>query len=392
MNTDLLTAASADTDYNAVSDKEFRAEVRTWIESNYPPELRFPIERLHRQDTRIWYDRLAEKGWLAPGWPKDHGGMGLDAAKRVVFMEELERHGCARFNDQGVLMLGPLLMTYGTLEQQQSFLPKILTGEHIWAQGYSEPNAGSDLASLRTEAVLDGDEWVINGQKIWTTLGNDANWIYVLVRTDKEAKKQDGISFLLVPMDSPGITVRPILTLGMSDEFCEVFFDNVRVPGDALVGALNQGWTMAKALLGFERIFVGSPAQSAYALSRLETMARHLCLFDDPEFRCRYGKLAVDLADHVSLYTTYVDKLKRGESIGADVSMLKINQTELYKRIAQTLVDYADDYAGSEGLVKELGSVQASAIWLQSLQTTIYGGTSEIQRDILAKQVLRLPS
>ena len=392
MNTDLVSATRADADYNALSDEDFRAEVRSWIEANYPPELRFPIDRLHRRDTKIWYDQLAEKGWLVPGWPKDHGGMGLDAAKRVVFMEELERHGCTRFNDHGVLMLGPLLMTYGTHDQQQFFLPKILTGEHIWAQGYSEPNSGSDLASLCTEAVLDGDEWVINGEKTWTTLGNDANWIYVLVRTDKMAKKQQGISFLLVPMNSPGITVRPILTLAMSDEFCEVFFNDVRIPKNALVGALNQGWTMAKTLLGFERIFVGSPAQSAYALSRLQSMARHLNLFDDPDFRSRYGRLAIDLADHVSLYTTFVDQMKRGDPIGADVSMLKINQTELYKRISQTMIDYADDYAGLEGLVAELGGIQASAIWLQSLQTTIYGGTSEIQRDILAKHVLDLPS
>jgi alkylation response protein AidB-like acyl-CoA dehydrogenase len=379
-------------DYNARSDADFRAEVRSWIEANYPPELRFPIERLHHRITKVWYDRLAAKGWLAPGWPQDKGGMGLNAAKRVVFMEELERHGCSRFNDHGMLMLGPLLMTYGTAAQQDYFLPRILSGEHIWAQGYSEPGAGSDLASLATTAVLDGDEWVINGQKTWTTLGNDANWIYLLVRTDKEAKKQEGISFLLVPMDSPGITVRPMLTLGMSDEFCEIFFDGVRAPRDALVGPLNAGWTMAKALLGFERIFVGSPAQSAYALSRLETMAEFLGLLDDPEFQARYTRLVVDLADHVALYASFVDQLRRGDPIGADVSMLKINQTELYKRIAQTLVDYADDHAGVTGLVAELGGVQASAIWLQSLQTTIYGGTSEIQRDILAKQVLGLPS
>ncbi len=386
------SATSVPVDYNALSDESFRAEIRAWFEANYPAELRYPIERLHRADTKIWYDRLAARGWLAPGWPVEQGGMGLDTSKRVVFIEELERHGCARFNDQGVLMLGPLLMTYGTPEQQAFFLPKILTGEHIWAQGYSEPNSGSDLASLRTEAVLDGQEWVINGQKTWTTLGNDANWIYVLARTDKEAKKQQGISFLLVPMDTPGITVRPILTLGMSDEFCEIFFEDVRVPKEALVGELNHGWTMAKELLGFERIFVGSPAQSAYAMSRLETMADHLGLFSDSEFHSRWGKLVIDLADHVSLYGTFIDRLRRGEPIGADVSMLKINQTELYKRIAQVLVDYADGYSGYHGIVGPLGDVQAATIWLQSLQTTIYGGTSEIQRDILAKQVLNLPS
>lgn len=379
-------------DYNALSDDDFRGQVRGFIEANYPPHLRYPIERLHRRDTKIWFDLLAAKGWLAPGWPVEHGGMGLDAAKRVIFIEELERHGCSRVSDQGVLMIGPLLMNYGTAAQRAFFLPKILTGEHIWCQGYSEPNAGSDLASLRTEAVLDGDEWVINGQKIWTTLGNDANWIYLLVRTDKAAKKQEGISFLLVPMDRPGIVVRPILTLGMSDEFCEVFFDNVRVPRDSLVGELNKGWTMAKTLLGFERIFLGSPAQSAYALSRLEVMARHLNLFGRPDFADRHGRLVVDLADHVSLYSSFIDRVRRDEPIGADVSMLKINQTELYKRIAQTMLDYAGEYAAIGGLVDEIGGVQASAVWLQSLQTTIYGGTSEIQRDILAKQVLGLPS
>jgi alkylation response protein AidB-like acyl-CoA dehydrogenase len=378
-------------DYNAMGDDEFRAEVRAWVRVNYPPELRYPVGRLHRRDTKVWYDRLSAKGWLAPGWPVEHGGMGLDGSKRVAFIEELERHGCGRFSDQGVLMLGPLLINFGSPEQQARFLPKILTGEHIWAQGYSEPDAGSDLASLRTEAVLDGDEWVINGQKTWTSMGNDANWLYLLVRTDKEARKQQGISFLLVPMDTPGITLRPINTLRMSDEFCEVFLDNVRVPKDALVGTLNGGWTMAKTLLGFERIFVGSPAQSSYALSRLETMARHLGLFGQAEFDARYGRLAVDLADHVSLYSTFVDQLRRDQPIGPDVSMLKVNQTELYKRITQTLIDCAGELAACDEPLDEIGGVRASAMWLQSLPTTIYGGTSEIQRNILAKQVLELP-
>ncbi|CAN5234635.1 acyl-CoA dehydrogenase family protein [soil metagenome] len=378
-------------DYNAMADEDFRAMVRDWIEAHYPPAIRFPIERLHRKDTKVWYDLLAAKGWLAPGWPVEHGGMGLDPSKRVIFIEELERHGCSRFSDQGVLMIGPLLMNFGTAEQRSYFLPKILTGEHIWCQGYSEPGSGSDLASLRTEAVLDGDSWIVNGQKIWTTLGNDANWMYVLVRTDKTVKQQEGISFLLVPMDSPGITVRPILTLGDSDEFCEVYFDSVRVPRDSLVGELNAGWTMAKALLGFERIFVGSPAQSAYALSRLETMATHLGLFDQPGFADAYGRLAIDLADHVSLYSTFIARLRRNEPIGADVSMLKVNQTELYKRISQLMIDYADEYAAHAGLIDEIGGVQPSTIWLHSLQTTIYGGTSEVQRGIIAKNVLRMP-
>ncbi len=372
-------------DYNSMSDGAFRAEVRAWIEANYPEELRFPTHRLRRRDTKVWYDRLAEKGWLAPNWPQEHGGMGLDPAKRVIFIEENERHGCSRYSDQGVLMIGPLLMTYGTEAQRQVFLPKIMTGEHIWAQGYSEPGAGSDLASLRTEAVLDGDEWVVNGQKIWTTLGNDANWIYLLVRTNKTAKKQEGISFLLVPMNLPGITVRPIMTIGMSDEFCEVFFDDVRVPKNALVGEVD------KALLGFERIFVGSPAQSALALGRLKQVAQSAGTFDDPIFRKRYGELLLDLTDHSALYATFVGKLRRGEPIGPDVSMLKIYQTELYKRITQALVETAGDAAAWTEQNPETG-VNAGALWIHSLQTTIYGGTSEVQRDIIAKQVLGLPS
>lgn len=378
-------------DYNSMTDEAFRAEVRAWIEANYPAELRFPTHRLHRRDTKVWYDLLAAKGWLAPNWPQEHGGMGLDPAKRIIFIEETERHGCSRYSDQGVLMIGPLLMTYGTEAQRQAFLPKIMTGEHIWAQGYSEPGSGSDLASLRTEAVLQGDEWVVNGQKIWTTLGNDANWIYLLVRTNKAAKKQEGISFLLVPMDSPGVTVRPILTIGGSDEFCEVFFDNVRVPRDSLVGEVDKGWTMAKALLGFERIFVGSPAQSALALGRLKQVAQATGAFEDLAFRKRYGELLLDLTDHSSLYATFVGKLRRGEAIGPDVSMLKIFQTELYKRITAVLIETAGDTAAWTEQDPDSG-VNAGALWIHSLQTTIYGGTSEVQRDIIAKQVLSLPS
>ena len=386
-----MAVSLASRDYNAMSDEAFRAEVRVWIEANYPAELRFSTHRLHRRDTKVWYDRLAAKGWLAPNWPQEHGGMGLDPAKRIIFIEETERHGCSRYSDQGVLMIGPLLMGYGTEAQRQAFLPKIMTGEHIWAQGYSEPGAGSDLASLRTEAVLDGDEWVVNGQKIWTTLGNDANWIYLLVRTNKAAKKQEGISFLLVPMDSPGVTVRPIMTIGGSDEFCEVFFDNVRVPRDSLVGEVDKGWTMAKALLGFERIFVGSPAQSALALGRLKQVAQATGAFEDPAFRTRYGELLLDLTDHSSLYATFVGRLRRGEAIGPDVSMLKIFQTELYKRITAVLIETAGDTAAWTEQDPDSG-VNAGALWIHSLQTTIYGGTSEVQRDIIAKQVLSLPS
>ena len=385
------TASDLPADFNDWPDDAFRAHVKQWVEANYPPELRHPPERLHRRDTKVWYDRLSAHGWLAPGWSREHGGMGLAPAKQVILQDVFARHGCGRFSDHGVNQLGPLIIRYGTAVQKTYFLPKIINGEHIWCQGYSEPNAGSDLASLRTEAVLDGNEWVINGQKIWTTLATDANWIYLLVRTDKSAKKQAGISFMLVPMDRPGITVRPILTLGMHPEFCEVFFDNVRVPRDSLVGEVNQGWQMAKALLGYERLFVGSPPQSANTLAQLETLASELGITDEPMFMERYGRLLLDLHDHESLYEIYVDKVRRGEDLGPDVSLLKINQTELYKRITQAAIDVAGEYAALRQCPPGDTSVTPAAMWLQSLVTTIYGGTSEIQRNILAKHVLHMP-
>ncbi len=379
-------------DYNAWPDDVFRRHVQAWLSENYPEELRYPLERLHRRDTKVWYDALIAKGWLAPGWPKEVGGMGLSPTKQLIMLDVTARHGCARFSDHGVNQLGPLIIRFGTSAQRAFFLPKIMTAEHIWCQGYSEPNAGSDLASLRTEAVLDGDTWVINGQKIWTTLATDANWIYMLVRTDKSGKKQDGISFMLVPMKTPGITVRPIMTIGMNPEFCEVFFDNVRVPKDSLVGEINQGWSMAKALLGFERLFVGSPAQSAVALEQLNRLAGEIGAHDDPVFRERYGRLLLDLEDHTSLYEIYVDKVRRGEELGPDVSMLKVNQTELYQRVTKAAIDISGEYAAYGLTPADEISVTPAALWIQSLVTTIYGGTSEVQRNILSKQVLHLPS
>jgi|LauGreSBDMM110SN_4_FD.fasta_scaffold01192_4 alkylation response protein AidB-like acyl-CoA dehydrogenase len=378
-------------DYNEWSDESFRIHVKSWIEAHYPSNMRHPLERLHLQDTKAWAGTLANKGWLAPGWPKELGGMGLSPTKQIIMQDVMARHGCTRFADHGVNQLGPLIIRFGTQAQKDYFLPKIMSCEHIWCQGYSEPNSGSDLASLRTHAVLDGDHWVINGQKIWTTLATDANWIYVLVRTDKTVKKQAGISFMLVPMNTPGITVRPILTLGMNPEFCEVFFNDVCVPRDSLVGDVNQGWTMAKALLGFERLFVGAPPQSANALAQLDTLAHELGVQDDPLYMDRYIRLLLDLKDHESLYEIYVDKVRRGEDLGPDVSFLKISQTELYQRITQAAIDISGEYSALRRSPENDISVTPAAFWIQSLVTTIYGGTSEIQRNILAKNVLHLP-
>jgi alkylation response protein AidB-like acyl-CoA dehydrogenase len=378
-------------DLNALDDEAFRRTIREWVQANYPAEIRDPPKRLHFRDNKPWYMVLSAKGWLAPGWPRELGGMGLSAPKQLAMMEEFERHGVARLNDHGIVMLGPLLISYGTDAQKAFFLPKILSGEHIWCQGYSEPNAGSDLASLGTTAVLDGDHWIVNGQKTWTTLANDANWIFALVRTDKTAKKQEGISFLLIPMDSPGITVRPIINLDRHDEFCEVFFDNVRVPKEYLVGEVNQGWTMAKALLGFERVMIGSPKQSAYALSRLRTLAQRMGVWDDAAFQDRYTRLRLDLADHTALYETYVDMLRRGEMPGADVSMLKLHQSEMYQRITDTMLEIAGENAGLLEPMDGNRNLNPAGLFIQARPVTIYGGSSEIQRTILAKNVLGLP-
>ena len=376
---------------DAMSDHEFRMEVRSWVEANYPPHLRNPPSRLHFSETKVWYHLLSDKGWLAPGWPRQYGGMGLPAARQLIMIEEFQRHGCARNNDMGVAMLGPLLIRYGTEDQKDHFLPKIISGEHIWCQGYSEPNAGSDLAALRTEAVLDGDHWVVNGQKIWTSLAMDANWIFLLVRTNKTAKKQEGISFLLVQMDSPGITVRAIRNIDMGDEFCEVFFDSVRVPKGNLVGNIDQGWTMAKTLLGFERIGIGAPRQSSYALKRLKTLAEHAGMMDDPTFQERYNKLRMDLADHNTLYQVFADRVRRGEPLGQDVSMLKIHQTELFQRITEAMLDVGAEEAALFGPINGNRDLNPAGQFLQSRPSTIYGGSNEIQRNILAKNVLELP-
>ncbi len=378
-------------DLNDLPDDEFRMTVRAWVEANYPPEIRDPAKRLHWDECKVWYFKLAEKGWLCPGWPKEHGGMGLSPAKQLIMLDEFERHGCARTVDQGVLMVGPLLIAHGTQEQRDFFLPKILTGEHVWCQGYSEPNAGSDLASLRTMAEKDGDHYVINGQKIWTSMAMDANWIYVLARTDRTAKKQEGIGFFLVPMDTPGITVRPLMTLDLNEEFAETFFDDVRVPASALVGQANKGWTMAKALLGFERIFVGSPKQSAYALARLKGLAERLGRWGESGFQQTFTRHRLDVEDLGDLYETYVDQVRRGEVPGPGVSMLKIFQTELYQRITETMMDVAGEHGGALEPMEGNRAWNPGELFLQSRPSTIYSGTNEIQRNIISKNVLNLP-
>ena len=379
-------------DWNSMSDTDFRMHVRQFIESEYPEDKRYISRKLHWEEIGDWHTKTYEKGWAAPNWPKEHGGMGLEPSKLIIFTEEQERWGVARVpGELGVTMVGPLLIKNGTPEQQEKFLPGILSGKDIWCQGYSEPNSGSDLASLKTTAVLDDDEFVVNGQKTWTTRATESNWMFVLVRTEKSERKQEGISFLLMDFSSPGITVRPIDNLAGNPEFAEVFLDNVRVPKENLVGELNKGWGVAKSLLSFERLFLGSPKQSQYALNRLQTFALERNLTADPVFMARFNELRLDVLDLESAYTSFAEQVKRGQPLGPDISLLKVWGTETCQRICDFLVEVAGTDGGVLGKVGST-SVDVMNLYYYSRPGTIYGGSNEIQRNILAKQVLNLPS
>ena len=382
------------TDWNASSDEEFRAEARRFFENEFPAEFKFLPRRMRWSECRDWYLKLSKKGWIAPNWPPEYGGMGLSPSKLLIYFEETERAGVGRMPDQGITMVGPTLIRFGNDAQRKRYLPQIIAGDATWCQGYSEPNAGSDLASLRTEAVLDGNDYVINGSKIWTSMAHDATNIYVLARTDKQAKKkQEGISFLLVDMKTPGITLRTIRNIAGHEEFCQVFFDNVRTPKENLVGELHKGWTIAKGLLGFERLNIGSPRRPLQALEKLESLAQARGLLADPAFVERFTRLKLDLADLGSLYGRYVDKARRGEAMGPDVSMLKVWSMDTYQRLSELLMDAAGEYGAVEGEIA-FGDVTIDVLspFYNSRPGTIYGGSNEIQRNILAKYVLNLPS
>jgi alkylation response protein AidB-like acyl-CoA dehydrogenase len=387
---------SANQDWDAMPEADFRRKVRALFAAHYPDARRHLPYRQSWAQSRDWYLTLSRLGWIAPAWPKAHGGMGLQADKLIAYIEQTEAWGVARSPDQGLVMVGPILMRFGNEAQRARFLPPILAGQHVWTQGYSEPNAGSDLAAVRTEAVIEGDDFIVNGQKTWTTWGSDGTHMFMLVRTDKSVKKQAGISFLLVDLKTPGVTVRPIQNLAGEREFCEVFFDNVRVPRANLVGELNQGWTVAKALLGFERLFTGSPKHSQHTLRQVETLARRRGLFDDAAFSARFTELQLDSADLAAAYTGFAEMAKRGEAIPASISMLKIWSTETWERLALLLVEAAGDDSGLRDQLDGSGNdgvdVHIVAPLFNCLGAKIFAGTNEIQRNILAKQVLELPS
>src|SRR5690606_8412974 len=344
--------AAAKPDLNALDDAAFRQRFRAWLAANYPAHLKQdhhrPFRRLRGEEASNWLKLVDRDGWRAPAWQREHGGMGLDFRKQVIYHEELEHAGVARTIDLGGRQLRPTLIQCGSAQQQAEYLPRIVSCEHVWCQGYSEPNAGSDLASLRTAAVRDGDDFVVNGQKIWTTHATDSTHIFVLVRTGKYPKKQLGISFLLIDLKTPGITVRPIVNLAGEDEFCEVFFDDVRVPAGNLVGEIDQGWTVAKALLGYERIWIGSPALCGKALALAHTLVREMQLTDDRGVMDRLAQLQVDLHDYRLLYTEVCDGIAAGGKPGPEVSMLKVYASELLQRLTEFNQEVAAEYGSRE--------------------------------------------
>lgn len=389
-----LSDSKADVDWNSFSDREFRAGIRAYFEKNFPAHLKGLQRRVTPAEMKGWFAALAAKGWTAPAWPKKHGGMGLTPAKQLIYIEERERAGVPRTSDHGVAMLAPLLMQFGTEAQRQKYLPRILTNDDVWCQGYSEPNAGSDLASLQTEAVLDGDHWVVNGSKIWTSGADLANKMFLLVRTARGKKKQEGISFLLIDdMKTPGLTVRPLEMINGVTELCQEYFENVRVPKENIVGEMNEGWSIAKSLLGFERLNSGSPRRAQGPLKTLEKVARATGVWDDAEFQSKYVRAYLDLEDLNSLYQRFCDAVGNGEQLGPDVSQTKIWAGETVQRISELLMETA----GAAGAVNELqpfgdDMLQVIAPFYGLFPMMIASGSNDIQRNILSQRVLGLPN
>jgi alkylation response protein AidB-like acyl-CoA dehydrogenase len=379
--------------HDSPEEAAFRAEVRAWFEANLPASLRGRTNRPPPDELMPWYHALSRKGWIAPHWPKQYGGMGATLNQQIIMTEELGRVGAPHLPAQGLHHIGPILIEFGTQAQKAKHLPPIIDGSVIWAQGYSEPGAGSDLASLSTRATLQGDHFVVNGQKIWTTWGHHSQWMFALVRTDPQAQpRHAGISFILLDLRSPGIRIRPIRTIAGDDEFAEVFFDDVVVPAENLVGKLNDGWRIANALLGHERLGNSNPQFALIALERIKTMARATGVMADPAFRDRLAAASINVTALAAVFSHAVQLTNRERSPGPESSIIKIYGTELLQSLNDLLVEAAGSDASIEHpLMTAFGEVDVSTPFLQVRRATIYGGSSEIQRNIVARRVLNLP-
>jgi alkylation response protein AidB-like acyl-CoA dehydrogenase len=392
--------------------EQFRREVRSWIQEALPADLKTKAEvdaHFDLDETMRWHKILAQRGWVAPNWPAEHGGPGLDATGRFILSEELELAGTPQLSPFGLSMVGPLLMQFGTPAQKQRYLPKILSGEEVWCQGYSEPNAGSDLASLRTQAVKNAaGKYVVDGQKTWTTYAQYADWIFCLVRTDPstapgagKGKKQEGISFLLIDLKTPGVEVKPMLTLGGTPAFCETFFTGAEVPAENIVGPEGGGWTLAKALLGHERTLIAAVGQSRRVVRRLKRIAGEQTgaggqkLIDDPRVRGRIAGLEIRLRGLQMANYRSLAGAQLGKAPGPESSILKLRGSE----VLQQAYELAMDLMGPDSLTwfNEPGVVAPFEEWVPSSfcytrATTIYGGSNEIQKNVIAKYILGLPA
>ncbi|MBC9905894.1 acyl-CoA dehydrogenase family protein [Achromobacter xylosoxidans] len=388
-------------------ERLFREEVRAFATDKLPQDIRDKVlrhQRLEREDYVRWHNILADQGWGAPNWPVEHGGTGWNALQRLIFEVECFKAGAPRLLPFGLSMIGPVLMKYGSAEQQARLLPRIIRVEDWWCQGYSEPGSGSDLASLSTRAVRDGDEYVVNGQKTWTTLAQYADWMFCLVRTDPEARAQRGISMLLLDMRSPGVTVRPIRTLDGGHDVNEVWLENVRVPVANLVGVENQGWTYAKYLLGHERTGIAGLGHCHRELGVLKHMAvqaqsRGRPLLDDSRYRDRISRIEVDIMA-LEMLLLRVASSNDGTP-GPEASVLKIRGSEIQQDLAMLQMEVAGPDAwpydpdwlqadkGYCGPGPELAAA-AGAGYADMRKTSIYGGTTEVQKGIIARLVLGL--
>ncbi|MEM9107312.1 MAG: acyl-CoA dehydrogenase family protein [Pseudomonadota bacterium] len=387
-------------------EEAFRLEVRLFLEENLPDDMsgsfRSFKRHTHEQSMR-WHRILYAKGWVAPGWPEEYGGAGWTPVQQYIFEEEAMLAGAPRLRPFALKMIGPVLQKFGSPEQKERFLPKMLSGEEYWCQGFSEPGSGSDLASLKTRALRDSDGYIVNGSKTWTTTAQHANWMFALVRTDTEVKPQAGISMLLIDMAAPGLEVRPIRTIDGDHHVNEVFFDNVRVPADHLVGEENRGWDYAKFLLSNERVSIANVGQSKAEFGLLLSIARREMkngrpLIEDPHFQSKLADLEVLLIAQEVTNLRMLSSTQLGGEIGALSSFLKLRGTEIQQRINELAMEAAgplgaawftrDEQDGERGVPDYAG--YGTHGWLFSRAFTIFGGSSEIVKSVAAKHQLGL--
>jgi hypothetical protein len=390
-------------DLNFTPDElAFRGEIRAWVAENLPKAISHKVHnalRLNRDDMQTWARILGKKGWHGFAWPKQFGGPGWNSTQRHLFEEECALAGAPRIVPFGPVMVAPVIMAFGSAEQQQRFLPGIMSGDVWWSQGYSEPGAGSDLASVKTRAVRQGNKYIVNGQKAWTTLGQYGEWIFCLVRTSTEGKPQTGISFLLIDMKSPGVTVRPVKLLDGEPEVNEVFFDDVEVPAENLVGEENKGWTYAKYLLAHERTGIADVNRSKRELERLKRIAKAEGVYEEQRFRDEIARLEIDVVALEMMVLRVLAAEKSGKQPLEIAGLLKIRGSEIQQRYTELMMLAAGPYsvpfvleameAGWQG--DQVGAAHCAPLagsYFNMRKTTIYGGSNEVQRGIIAQSML----